>query len=186
MNTISVPPQYTPEDLLTMPDEPRYELINGQLVERNMGALASRIAARLIGLIDPFAELHRLGYMFSPTCGYQIFPSESKRVRYPDGSFVAAGRFPGEQIPQGHIRIPPDLAFEVVSPNDLAEEVEAKVEDYLQAGIKLIWLVYANTRSVYVIRRGGSVTRLTCADELSGEDVIPGFVCHVEQLFPAV
>src|SRR5262245_29337182 len=98
MNTISVPPQYTPEALLTMPDESRFELINGQLVERKRGALAGWITITLAGLMDPFVKAGKLGYLFSESCGYQIFPNEPKRVRYPDGSFIAKGRLPGEQI----------------------------------------------------------------------------------------
>ena len=182
MNQIIDLPQYTPEDLLTIPESQRFELINGQLVERNMGAESSRVGTKLIWLLGNHVEPQKLGHIFSSECGYQIFP-ESNRVRFADGSFIARGRLPNEKPPKGHVRIPPDLAFEVVSPNDLAEEVEAKVEEYLHAGIRLIWVIFPSTQSVYVYRAGGSVSRFTKSQEVSGEDVIPGFVFRVEDLF---
>jgi Uma2 family endonuclease len=185
MNQLKAPSRYTPEDLLTLPDGHHYELIDDQLVERNMGAEASLVAANLIALLGAHVHPQKLGHVFASDCGYQIFPDQPNRVRYADGSFIARGRFPNERVPRGHVRIPPDLAMEVVSPNDLAEEVEGKVEDYLRAGIRLLWVLYPNTQTVYVFRRDGSVSRLTRASELSGEDVIPGFVCRVEDLFPS-
>jgi Uma2 family endonuclease len=70
-----------------------------------------------------------------------------------------------------------------VSPNDTAEEVDEKNEEYLRAGVLRVWVVYPATRSVTVIRPGGNETRLTSADMLSGEDVLPGFEVPVADLF---
>ena len=104
-------------------------------------------------------------------------------MRYADGSFIARGRLPEERLPDGHVRIVPDMMLESVSPNDLADEVEAKIDEYLQVGLPLLWVVYPNTRSIYVYRREGSLRRLKGSDVLIGEDIIPGFSYPLEDLF---
>jgi Uma2 family endonuclease len=83
------------------------------------------------------------------------------------------------------VTIPPDIAIEVTSPNDVIYELEEKVEEYLRAGVRLIWLIHPEVRVIQVIRGDGSGYRLRAGDELSGEDVVPGFRCPVASLFPA-
>jgi Uma2 family endonuclease len=174
----------TPEELLEMPDGHHYELIDGELVERNMGAESSRIAQLINQRTGAFADTHHLGLVWGPDCGYQIFSDDPDRVRYPDGSFIASGRLPGDEPPRGHVRIAPDLALEVVSPNDLAWKVDEKVQDYLDAGVHLVWVVFPDTRAVFVYRADADVKRLTPQDHLSGEDILPGFSVPVAELFP--
>jgi len=72
----------------------------------------------------------------------------------------------------------------VVSPNDLAWEVDLKVTEYLQAGVPLLWVFYPDTRTVSVYRASGKTARLSAEDTLSGEDVLPGFTCPVAEVFP--
>lgn len=183
MNTASILTQRSPEELLNLEDGHRFELIDGQLVERKMGAKASLIAGTIIHLLHQHVRAGSLGLIFATDCGYQIFPNTPNRVRFPDGSFIRRGQLPNDEPPEGHVRIAPDLVVEVVSPNDLAEEVEEKIEDYLQAGVPLIWVVYPSTRRVMVYRPDGRCTRLTDAQELDGEGVLQGFRCRVEELF---
>jgi Uma2 family endonuclease len=175
--------RYTPEDLLRMPDGHRFELIDGELVERNMGAESSQVAMNLMVRVGFHVRTNKLGKVFAPDCGYQIFPQHPNRVRFADGSFIARGRLPDERTPQGHVMIPPDMAAEVVSPNDTADEVETKRIAYMQAGVRLLWVIYPETRSLHVFRQGGTATLLGPDDELSGEDVLPGFACRVGELF---
>ena len=87
-------------------------------------------------------------------------------------------------LPDGWIRICPDLAVEVVSPNDTAEELDENLKDYESAGIALVWVLYLKSRSVMIYRGDGSIGRAHETDELSGEDVIPGFRCAVRDLLP--
>jgi Uma2 family endonuclease len=185
MATASVETLHTPEELLNG-EEGRYELIDGQLVEKPMGAKASLIAVNATTLIRPYSRENQLGLLFGADCGYQIFPSQPSRVRYPDASFIRRGRLPDDTPPDGHVRIAPDWVLEIVSPNDLAKEVEQKIEDYLQVGISLSWLVYPDTRRVYVYRPGQAVLRLTPEDELFGYEVWPGFSLRVAELFADV
>jgi Uma2 family endonuclease len=176
---------YTPEDLLAMPDGKNYELVDGRLVERNMGAESSWIGGNLYFALRSHCNEPGAGWVWPADNGYQCFPHAPKLVRRPDVSFIRAGRFPGGELPKGHVRIPPDLAVEVVSPNDLAYEVEERVDDYLKAGVPLIWVIHPENRTVFIRRGNGTVSRLDQNDELSGEEVIPGFRCAVRSLFPS-
>ena len=175
---------YTPEDLLAMPDGKRYELVAGQLVERKMGLESSWVGGRLHSRLDRFCEEHSLGWVLPADDGYQCFPHDPGLVRRPDVSFIRYGRLSGEALPTGWGKIPPDLAVEVVSPNDSADQLEEKLDDYQKVGVPLVWVVNVKSRTVMVYRGDGSVSRLHENDELSGEDVIPGFRCPVRDLFP--
>ncbi|HYT87728.1 MAG TPA: Uma2 family endonuclease [Gemmataceae bacterium] len=173
----------TPEQLLEMEDGDRFELIDGQLVERNLGAMSSQVALNALGLLREYVHPKKLGKLFGTDCGYQIFPDKPNQVRYPDGSFIARGRLSEDRTPGGHVPIPPDLAIEAVSPNDTAEEVETKRLAFLRAGVRLLWVIYPENRTVHVYRKEGGAAALGEGDELSGEDVLPGFVCKVADLF---
>jgi Uma2 family endonuclease len=99
-------------------------------------------------------------------------------------SFIRHGRLPGERIPRGDILITPDLAVEVVSPNDLYNEVDVKVSEYLDVGVSLVWVVNPEARTACVYRPGGTARRLRENDEIDGGDVLPGFRCRVAEFFP--
>jgi Uma2 family endonuclease len=170
--------------LLAMPDGKSYELVDGQLVERHMGAKSSWVGGRLHSHLDRFCEEHGLGWALPSDNGFQCFPHEPRLVRRPDVSFVRYGRLPGEVLPEVWIKIPPDLAVEVVSPKDRIEKLDEKLEDYRKVGVPLIWVIHPKSREIMVHRIDGSVARLRESDELSGEDVIPGFRCPVRELFP--
>lgn len=175
----------TPDDLLAMPNEVDYELVNGELVQRHMGAESSWIASNLIVLMAVFYRGRVPGHLFTTDCGYQCYADDPSKVRKPDVSFVRKGRFPQDRIPKGYIRIAPDLAVEVLSPNDLADDAEAKVEEYLDAGVRLVWVISPKAETVTVYRDDRSAVKLHEADELSGENVLPGFRCKVSDLFVA-
>lgn len=179
----AVETRYTPEDLLAMPDEGRFELIDGQLVERNMGAKSSRVATKLLLFVGNFAEAGKRGIVFQSDCGFQIFPDDPNRVRYADCSFIRTGRLPGDKPPDGHCRVSPDLVIEAVSPNDTAHELEAKVQEWLRAGVRLVWVAYPDTHSVHVFRADGTTAWLREGEELTGDDVLPDFKCRVAGIF---
>lgn len=172
-----------PDDLLRTPEGDRYELVHGRPVEKDMGAKSDRISLRIGGLLDQFCLRTKVGFAFGSSTGYQCFPSDPTTVRKPDASVVATGRLPDDRAPGGHIKLAPDLAVEVVSPNDVAEEVEVKVLEYLTAGVRLVWVVFPDAKDVHVRRINGTFDVLTESDTLSGEDVVPGFTCKVADLF---
>jgi Uma2 family endonuclease len=176
--------RYTPEDLLAMPNGKNYELVDGRLVERKMGAESSKVGGRLYARLEFFCDAHQLGIPWPADSGYQCFPHAPGLVRRPDVSFVKRGRLPGDVWPVGWVRIAPDLAVEVISPGDSAEQLETKLDDYQKAGVPLIWVIYPRARKARVFRLDGSDIALGEDDELSGEDIIPGFRCPLREILP--
>jgi Uma2 family endonuclease len=152
-------------------------------VERDMGMEASVVAGRVFLRLAAFVEQHNLGWVAPEGTSYQCFPDEPDRVRRADTSFVARGRLPSDTPPRGHCRIAPDLAVEVVSPNDSYYEVEQKVQEYVGAGVRLVWVVNPDNRTVRVHRLEGTTTDLDELDEVSGENVLPGFTCRAGDFF---
>ncbi|MBW3598517.1 MAG: Uma2 family endonuclease [Planctomycetes bacterium] len=173
---------FTPEDLLALPDAVRYELVDGQLVERKMGFQSSVVGGRLFRHLDTYCDQNSLGWVAPADAGYQCFPDAPNKVRKPDVSFIAASRLPFDQAPSGHCRIAPDFAAEVISPNEIFDEAIQKVGEYLDAVVRLVWIIDPPSRTVLIFRPDGGGTIVRGAGELSGEDVIPGFRCSLHEL----
>lgn len=183
MNVLVPQPLYTAEDLLRLPDSNGYELVDGKLVEKHMGAEPSYIGGRLVRILGAHCESPFLGWVLPADASYQLIPGRPNLVRKPDVSFIRTGRLPNEELPEGHIRLAPDLAVEVVSPNDLYYEVEEKVQEYRAAGVRLLWIIAPPTRTALIRRINGTITEVGEGGELDGEDVVPGFRCLLAALF---
>ncbi len=177
---------YTPEDLLSLPDSKSDELVDGRLVERKMGAESSLIGMELSAGLHGFSREPHRGTVFPAENGYQCFAHAPVLVRKPDISFVKKERLPREVVPKGWIRITPDLVVEVVLPGDTVVELEEKLEDDQKAGVPLIWVIYPEQRKARVFRLEGPITLVTGHDELTGEDVLPGFRCPLREILPPV
>ncbi len=182
MSTVAQP-TITADELLRMPDGDRFELVDGELVEREMGSVASWVSGQTFFRLNLLAT-NSGGWAFPDGTAYRCYDDDPERVRKPDASFIRAGRLPGDEIPEGYITVVPDLAVEVISPTDTYRDVEAKVAEYLDAGVPLVWLINPDNRSVRVFRAGQPVVQLRADDELTGDDVLPGFRCPVAELFP--
>ena len=185
MSAIAAPPLLTPEDLLAMPDEGQgLELVHGELREVNVSKESTRVGGRIFSRLDNYCEASNAGYAFPEGMSYRCFPDDPKGTRRADASFVAIDRMPPETYEdEGHCTTVPDLVAEVISPNDLAEDVEAKRDEWLAAGVKLIWIASPTTRTVSVHRADGSSALLRTTDTLTAEGVLPGFSCTVGDLF---
>lgn len=178
----TVAKRYTPEDLLTMPDDGRvYELVDGELAEKAMSTESDLIGGNVFHQLKLHADRSNAG-LAAPEMYYQCFPHDPDLVRRPDASFIRRERLVGIR-PHGHCRIVPDLAVEVVSPNDLFEDVREKVKEYLAAGVRLVWVISPRTRTIEVYRIDGTVSDIDEKGELSGEDVLPDFRCHGAAIF---
>lgn len=174
----------TADEFLAMPDDGwRYELIEG--VPRRMpptGVEHGSVSSRLIGSLDLFVQPHRLGIVLSSETGF-LFQEEPPVVRAPDVAFVRAERLPPRSEWQGYSRVVPDLAIEVVSPDDAASAIAEKVSFYLTHGVPLVWVAYPSSREVVVHHRGREPELLDHDAVLDGEDVLPGFRLPVADLF---
>jgi len=125
-----------------------------------------------------------LGTVWPADNGFQCFADAPDKVRKPDVSFIRRERLDPNAVPEGFITIVPDLVVEVLSPNDRAVPVARKVDEYLRAGVPLVWVVNEDLRQVWVHRADRTVTVLSDGDELTADGVLPGFRCPVADFFP--
>ncbi len=162
--------------------EGAWELIDGVFQEKPMGAesdwVASEISFNLRRQLGHDAD----GWVIRETT-FQCFPQEPGRIRRPDVAYLRRARTKDGRLSRGHEKTAPSLVVEVVSPNDLAEEIEGRIHDFLQAGTDLAWVVYPLTRTVHVFRADGSAQRLTGEQALTGEGVLPDFHCSIAAFF---
>lgn len=163
----------------------RLELVNGEIHEMvPTGGEHGEITFDFGLLIGSHVKAHQLGRVTAAETGYVLFknPNGKDTVRAPDIGFVSIQRAP-EPFKGKYVPMSPDLAVEVVSPGDEAEELEAKIQDYLRYGVRLIWVVYPSSKTVVVHTKAG-VQRLTADEVLDGGDVLPGFSLKVSEIFP--
>jgi Uma2 family endonuclease len=176
----------TPGELLEMPDVVNYELVNGYLVERNVSGLSSLVALEVGRRLGNHLEsIGSPGWVFGADMGYQCFADRPSKVRKPDVSYVPRDRVSLVELESGFLRVPPALAVEVVSPNDLAEDLQLKLKEYLTAGVQLVWIIDPVARTARVVGLDGSNADLGEDETLSGRDVLPGFACRVGDMLPA-
>ena len=165
----------TAEELLrlNLPNK-RTELVRGALVVREpAGYQHGDVAMRLAAAIFAHVEAHGLGRVFAAETGFTLARNPDT-VRAPDVAFISAARLP-DPPPRGFAELAPDLAVEVLSPDDRPGEVLAKVGDWLNAGARLVWVVDPARVIVRVYRADGSESIVGETDALRGEDVLPGF-----------
>ena len=175
----------TAEELWALPEQPgvRYELAEGELVEvPGAGGVHAQIVMTLVVLLHAFVSERKLGRVFADGLGY-ILRRNPDVLRIPDVSFVARERIPAGGIPEGFWPGAPDLAVEIVSPNDLAQEINDKVHQYLEVGTRMVWVLWPNRRTVTVYLPEGQLRDLGPNDELDGGEVLPGFSVRVASLF---
>jgi Uma2 family endonuclease len=165
-------------------DDTLYEVVNGCRVEKPpMSTYATRSAFVIAKKLDDFAEAHQAGragteYLFR----LAAVPNLQRR---PDAAFVSFQRWPADQ-PLPHTdpwNVVPELAAEVISPSNRAEEVLDRVAEYFQAGVQLVWMIYPRQQQVYVYESPTQVHIRTRSDELDGGQVLPGFRLALATVF---
>lgn len=184
MPTMPTSPVTTGEQLLEL-HEPgfRHELVHGELRRMSSaGAWHGAVAAEVLYQIRHHARSQRLGRVFAAETGFWLEHAPDT-VRCPDAAFVVADRVPPGR-PRGYFDGPPDLAVEVTSPNDSYAVVHEKALFWIACGTRLVWVIEPIASLVTVYRPGGSQQVLHAEDELTGEDVLPGFSVRVHELFP--
>ena len=168
----------TPTAVALDPDK-LYEIVDGQPEEKEIpGARHSGICARLAIELGVYLKANQLGGLYVEG-SFQIGGNE----RIPDLAFVSAVRIPPEGEPDTKWPMPPDLAVEVISPNDLYEKVYAKVREYLAAGVKQVWLVSPEHHTVTIYRSATNMTAFPGDGALVSEDLFPGFCCPLREIF---
>jgi len=177
------PPAAEPESRLVTAEEflqlaakmDRAELIAGKVIELSpAGAEHSCIGARISAKLLAHADGADAGMCTTADGGY-VLSRNPDMVRAPDAAFVARDRLPEGGAPRGFFEGAPDIAVEVMSPSETAGEIEAKTQEYLRAGTRLVWIIYPDERLARVWRADGTTTLIEEDGSLVGEDVLPGF-----------
>lgn len=173
----------TAEEFLQLGDNGIGELIAGEFVSMSpAGGAHGRLASRVNRIVGDFVEKHALGETFGAETGF-IITHNPDTVRAPDFAFIAAERLSLIGDFDEFVPIAPDLAVEVVSPHDRWTKLEEKVQDYLRAGTRLVWVLNPKTKTIHVYQSLQSVVVLTSNGQLEGGDVLPGFSVAVAALF---
>lgn len=172
----------TKDDVLALPESDCYELVDGQLVERAVSWESSWLGARTARFIGVFAE-PAIGFVSGSDNRLELWDDRPYHFRRPDVSFTRKERVPGGRPGHGDQLIAPDLAVEVVSPGDTVYGLNAKISEYLAAGVRLVWVIHPDTRTADVHRLDGRVVYLDAGQALDGEDVLPGFRLPLSELF---
>jgi Uma2 family endonuclease len=174
----------TAEDVLDLPERPGMvcELVAGELREvPGAGALHGLIAAKVLDRIHGFVQQRDLGLVLPDGVGY-VLSRDPDQLRIPDVSFVVWDKVPDDGIPDGFWEGSPTLAVEIISPQDWAVDIHAKVRGYLEAGTRQVWVLWPQQTSVTIYDPAGQ-RELGPDEELSGGDVLPGFRACVGDLF---
>src|SRR4029453_7993326 len=180
-STMKVKSPATLEDLMKMPKAGyKYELVDGAIVASPTGMYHSEVGARISYILQKFLDQAPLGRIYGSDVGIQL---PDGNLRSPDACFVSAGKLPGGKSPVTFGELVPDLAVEVLSPGDSAREVADKIGEYLECGVRVVWLLDPKGKTVTVYRTLTDARRLSSEEVLTAEPVLPGFSCRVSQFF---
>jgi Uma2 family endonuclease len=158
------------------------QLVRGEVIETMPpGGQHGAIAVILVTLLRLWAQRSAGGYV-GVEAGY-VLGRDPDTVRGPDVSYVRANRIPPSGVPEGFWTLAPDLAVEIVSPSETADEVREKVRDFLSAGTPLVWTIYPRTGEVVAHTADGVARTYSGEDVLEYHDVLPGFSCKAAELF---
>jgi Uma2 family endonuclease len=174
----------TAEEFMKMPeptDGSKQELVRGVIVtmpppKGRHGVCCSKVN-RLLG---NHVAAKRLGHVTCNDTGF-ILQRNPDTVRGPDAAFWSVQRVP--EVPDGYFEVPPDLAVEVVSPDDSHTRVQEKVRNYLKHGVRMVWVVDPDLRIVTVYRSSELARTFEETETITGEDVLPEFSCRVAEMF---
>ncbi len=174
---------YTPDEFLWLQDAHLFELIDGGLVERNMSIRSSLIGIKIATALENYAHA-KGGFVIGSDGGLRIFgPNRENWVRYPDVAYFGKGHVLADLPLEGWGTVAPDIVVEVVSPNDMADEVEAKTRDWLGAGVSTVWVAYPTLREIVVHTKSGRYALE--GEQALTDERLPGFSVPAASFFPA-
>ncbi len=183
----------TADDLLVLADDAwQYELVDGRLVRMAPTGLEHLdITERLYEALRAFVVSHTLGRVSLPDTGFHLSSTGQPEVIVsPDVAYISAEQM--RQLPphgaparKQFVAVAPEIAAEVVSPDQYHPEMAKKAQLYLDHGVRLVWVVWPAQRQIDVWRPGAAVpvATLDVGGTLDGQDVLPGFSLPVADLF---
>ena len=182
---MSTTSQFTADQLLALPMGmgQRYELVAGELRVMSPGGWRhGNVISNLHTRIASFVEQHDLGMMFGAETGFRL-SRDPDTVRAPDIAFVDKQNLPDQMPTEAFWPGAPDLAVEVLSPDDRKREINDKVAAWLEAGTAAVWIVDPEKQTVTVYQAANRQQVFGVGETLSGDPVVAGFSCSVDELF---
>ena len=171
----------TADEYSALPSSQWSELIDGVVIEMSPpGGGRSQRQANVISLLRR-AQVAGVGQALGELgC---ILRRKPDTVRAPDAAFIRKERVPASGLPESYWIGAPDLAVEIVSPNDRPGEIQTKIREWIDAGARQVWILYGESRTVHVVRSLQDRVILSADELLEGGDAVPGFSCRVSELF---
>jgi Uma2 family endonuclease len=185
IRSVPAPGTATEDDVIEIAEhEDRLcELVEGVLVEKTVGYDESCLTVDLASMIHSFVKAHKLGRVSGPDGMMRLLPG---LVRIPDVAFVSWKRYSQRRGSRKMPQLVPDLAVEVLSEDNTPKEMSRKLDDYFDAGVRLVWFVDPRKRSVKVFTGKKSSKELRESETLTGGRVLPGFSVPLAELFADV
>jgi Uma2 family endonuclease len=175
-------PITTAEQLFQAPELGPCELLRGELIMMSpAGSKHGMITLRIGRLLSDHVEPRGLGVVLGAETGFRV-ATNPDTVLAPDAAFIRKERI-GDNLPDGYFPGAPDLAVEVLSPNDRYSEVLTKVQNWLKAGCASVWVVDPKTQAVMIYRADQTGAILAASDTLTGGELLPGFSTPVAGIF---
>jgi Uma2 family endonuclease len=172
----------TADELLRMGDIGRCELVYGELIMMSpAGAEHGEVAARLGVFVGAFVIENALGKIFAAETGFKL-ATDPETVRAPDVAYVEKSRVALGMRTRGFFTGPPDLAVEVVSPDDTKREVADKVNMWLAHGTKSVWVADSEAMTI-AIHRTAQLPIVFKIDDVLKDDLLPGFELPLRKVF---
>ena len=140
-----------------------------------------RVQSTLNVLVGSYVRTHAMGAVFGQDTGFKIAP-DPDTVRAPDLAFIDRARV-AQIARRGYAALAPDLVAEILSPDGRPGEVLSKVGQWLEAGVRLVWVIDPDRRVATVYRADGTVMTVAADADLDGEAVLPGFSFRLSELF---
>lgn len=182
---MSTTSQFTAEQLLALPMGmgKRYELVAGELRVMSPGSWRhGNVIGNLQTLLGSFIRQNDLGIIFGAGTGFRL-SRDPDTVRAPDIAFIAKQNLPAQMPEEAFWPGAPDLAVEVLSPDDRKREVREKIAAWLEAGTAAVWIVDPDSQTVTIHHPAGHEQVYSAGQSFTGEPVIRGFSCSVDELF---
>jgi Uma2 family endonuclease len=183
MSSEARPTKITREQLIAVEQNSVLELVDGELTERDVSVLSGLVEGHFLFQLGQYCQTTDEALVFSGSLGCRCFPHAPDDVRKTSAIVVHRNRFTDIYFRADFLEIRPDLIVEVISARSLASALSARLAAFKSIAVPLIWIANPETRTIEIHRSDGSVTKLAASDNITGEEVLPGFCCQVGLFF---
>jgi Uma2 family endonuclease len=176
----------TPEEFAQRDDADEFELVKGELSEREMSNLTVEIAVELLTLLRTYCRQMKAGWALGDNTSYRCFRNDPLMVRKPDASYFTAARWSPTLLQAIYIDVAPDLVVEVVSPNDVVPDLFDKIDQFFEAGSSEAWIIHPTTRQLDRRYPDGRARWYKADETIDATPLIPGFIFRAADLLTTI